>query len=699
MTKTQIWSKKTQSGQVSLALILFTIIIALLASFINWLAPVSKNPMEFTKPSEISHKSMASKNLQNKDYKSSSTCRSCHPEEYNSWQKTYHSTMTQWASKETIISDWQGKLTFQAREYKLFRKGDDFYVDMPKYGTNGDLAKDRMQQKVLMTTGSHHMQYYWFKAPWIKAERDDAGRASFNQYCSGCHGEDGGDSRNGLFNKGLGIENIKYFQESRYHDYYLPEISEKDFSQASRFMKRIQFPGGIIMFPFAWLIKDQKWIHDEYTYLQQHPEAEEFETYGNHWNNNCDSCHSTAAQYGYDKAHQIGQSHIVELGISCESCHGPAKKHTEYYQNPINRLASQGKGAHIVNPAKIDSKRSSEVCGRCHGNFSDKKGVSSTFLPGEKLSKWATPDDIDEDIDDWQEQSDDTKNTFWPDGTVFVAGRDYLGLLKTACYTKGELSCVSCHQMHGSDPEDQLKKGARKSEQCFSCHKSYKEDISAHTFHKEDSSGSNCVNCHMPYTTWGLLKANRSHRIDSPDVLMSTKHGRPNACNLCHLDKSIKEVAENLSSWYGKPMPAELFKEDKKDLERSAAVNWLLKGHAFQRALTSWHMGWGTAQKTSGKEWFVPFLALSLMDDYHAVRYRSLKSLLTFPYLKKIVTRIDSRKKANKKVIEEIISLWQEKYDKKGLDHILIKENGEFDLNRASDLLKDQDKSEFSVDE
>ena len=48
-----------------------------------------------------------------------------------------------------------------------------------------------------------------------------------------------------------------------------------------------------------------------------------------------------------------------------------------------------------------------------------------------------------------------------------------------------------------------------------------------------------CYNCHMPYTSYGLLKALRSHQITGPSVTTSVQTGRPNACNACHLDKPL----------------------------------------------------------------------------------------------------------------------------------------------------------------
>ena len=43
----------------------------------------------------------------------------------------------------------------------------------------------------------------------------------------------------------------------------------------------------------------------------------------------------------------------------------------------------------------------------------------------------------------------------------------------------------------------------------------------------------------------------------------------------------------------------------------SAALLWLLKGHAAQRAIAAWHAGWQPARDTSGGGWLAPHLAIT----------------------------------------------------------------------------------------
>ncbi len=107
--------------------------------------------------------------------------------------------------------------------------------------------------------------------------------------------------------------------------------------------------------------------------------------------------------------------------------------------------------------------------------------------------------------------------------------------------------------MHQSSPTNQLAKGMASNAACLQCHSSFEKRPEQHTHHLAGSSGSLCYNCHMPYTSYGLLKALRSHQISNPTVKASLQTGRPNACNLCHLDKSLRWTAQNLFAWYGIP--------------------------------------------------------------------------------------------------------------------------------------------------
>jgi hypothetical protein len=180
--------------------------------------------------------------------------------------------------------------------------------------------------------------------------------------------------------------------------------------------------------------------------------------------------------------------------------------------------------------------------------------------------------------------------------------------------------------MHdNSSSTNQLSAGMEGNQACMQCHTQFKETetLVEHTHHPADSSGSSCYNCHMPYTTYGLLKAIRSHTIESPSVATCVATGRPVACNLCHLDQSLKWTDEHLVQWYG-AKPTTLT-EDQKTTSASALL--ALRGDAGQRAIAAWAMGWPPARQASGERWLVPYLSQLLVDPYPAVRYIAGHSL------------------------------------------------------------------------
>jgi hypothetical protein len=219
---------------------------------------------------------------------------------------------------------------------------------------------------------------------------------------------------------------------------------------------------------------------------------------------------------------------------------------------------------------------------------------------------------------------------------VRVSGREYNGLIESPCYQQGEMTCMSCHQMHQTpgDPralkvwaDDQLKPGMAGDKACLQCHNTYADDIEKHTHHEQNSSGSRCMNCHMPHTTYGLLKAIRSHTVSSPSLRESTEYGRPNACNQCHLDKSLGWTGEHMQKWYGHDVPT--LTDDQKTI--AATALWLISGDAGQRALAAWSCGYSEARQASDTSWLKPYLTQLLIDPYDAVRFIAHCSLSTLP--------------------------------------------------------------------
>jgi hypothetical protein len=414
--------------------------------------------------------------------------------------------------------------------------------------------------------------------------------------------------------------------------------------------------------PVIWLTADQKWIPRR-SALMAPPAAHSMPETGA-WNGVCVACHSTNGRPAFDTPFgskpidtQSADTSAVEFGIACESCHGPAADHVARNRNPWRRYALHLSGAPdptIVQPARLDAARGSQVCGQCHSfwEFADGRDERDAnqhglrYRPGTDLttdrlivqptSNLSSPR-IQELL---AADAGFVRDMFWSDGMVRATGREYNGLIESPCFkratdAKRTMTCFSCHTMHKTADDarsldawadDQIAPDAAGNRACVQCH----PNSTSHSHHRAESSGSSCYNCHMPYTTYGLLKTIRSHQISSPSVQASLETGRPNACNLCHLDKTLAWTADALARWFGTTRP-ELGDDEQ---QVAASLLWLLRGDAGQRAIIAQSMGWAPAQETlpvTSRGWLQPYLALLQRDSYDAVRYIASRSLASLP--------------------------------------------------------------------
>lgn len=191
----------------------------------------------------------------------------------------------------------------------------------------------------------------------------------------------------------------------------------------------------------------------------------------------------------------------------------------------------------------------------------------------------------------------------------------------------------------------------------------------------------------MPRTSYGLLKAVRTHAITSPSVKATVDTGRPNACNLCHLDRTLGWTASKLNEWYQQPIPN--LSGDQTNV--ASAITFLLSGDAGQRALLAWHAGWSSAREISGEDWIAPYLAELLNDPYSVVRYiaqRSLKRLpgftqFDYDFIGSPSDREVARNKAR--------NIWNARPPGAGRPATLVRPDGTMDNARIRDLLKLRD--------
>ena len=213
--------------------------------------------------------------------------------------------------------------------------------------------------------------------------------------------------------------------------------------------------------PLVYLLNDKQWIPREQAFMHP-PEAGRMVT---QWNHHCIRCHSTGGVPGINESTGGFETSAAELGISCEACHGPGEQHVSVNRDPRRRYrlhANDGGDETIVNPAKLDHKRSSQVCGQCHGvyimrdEFAMRYAHEGTlYRPGDDLHRtryYIQHPNRDPEVrrrKDLMANPEFFRERWWPDGSILAGGREYTALSCSACYKQGEISCLSCHLRHG----------------------------------------------------------------------------------------------------------------------------------------------------------------------------------------------------------------------------------------------------------
>jgi predicted CXXCH cytochrome family protein len=302
---------------------------------------------------------------------------------------------------------------------------------------------------------------------------------------------------------------------------------------------------------------------------------------------NCEGCHVTGLSITKnDDGEFISGS--KELGISCESCHGPGELHVS---------EGGGKSRHIVNPEYLATDRGNEVCGQCHIRVINKAGESGAnfeteypciingeeitpFIPGKVLANYI------------EETTSDGKSTagYWNDNDTATLGENasennhsqkhhqqYQDLTKSHHYNYAGLKCYTCHEPHGSgiSGAPQLLRESDNNKLCIKCHGDLAKTMgkdgelqnkhAKHLYSSTNVGGSRCTGCHMPKTAKSAVDNDiSSHVFDIIQPYTSkamadvnTAAGKTNSastvitnsCYGCHSDEDTDYSVERWNEW------------------------------------------------------------------------------------------------------------------------------------------------------
>jgi predicted CXXCH cytochrome family protein len=247
----------------------------------------------------------------------------------------------------------------------------------------------------------------------------------------------------------------------------------------------------------------------------------------------CDGCHSV----GYN----IQTRQVAEWNVGCERCHGPGSSHVEH--------ATRG---NILNPARMDYVSASDTCIQCH---SQGRPVSNP-IEG-RYYDWPVGYRVGLNLRDYWQLEDhklgELSFTHFPDGTAHknrMQGNDFV---QSLMYRRG-VTCSDCHDVHGTKNYAQLRKPASKI--CLDCHGAGSRNgpreatLAEHTHHKDGSTGSDCVACHMPKIEAEIPGVFvRAHTFAFIAPAMTDKYKIPNPCTSCHMDKTAAWATDAMRDW------------------------------------------------------------------------------------------------------------------------------------------------------
>lgn len=288
----------------------------------------------------------------------------------------------------------------------------------------------------------------------------------------------------------------------------------------------VKFPDGRYQcLRTAWDSVKNKWFDLYPDFKVVHSEWLHWSRGGLNWNTMCSDCHSTNVRKNYDFETDTFNTKYAIINVNCEACHGPGKQHVEDVKRLGNKYASTGT---MQMTLKTAPKELVDQCARCHmrrEQFSEAFNFEGTMLDH------YYPQLIEEPI-------------YYSDGQILDEDYVYGSFIQSKMY-KNNIACNNCHNSHS------LKLKFEGNLLCAQCHLPEKFNTPKHHFHKMDTDGAQCINCHMPgkYYMGNDFRRDHSFRVPRPDL--SLKYGTPNACSGCHKDKDDKWAQEAFYKQYG----------------------------------------------------------------------------------------------------------------------------------------------------
>ncbi len=302
-------------------------------------------------------------------------------------------------------------------------------------------------------------------------------------------------------------------------------------------------PGRLQALDLAWDTTRRRWYH-------LYPDQDLKGGDGLHWtgpyknwNARCAECHATGYAKNYDARARTYSSVQSEIGVGCEACHGPGEAHVTWAKAPDtydpSRFPGTGSRGLTVDLAEVDPGVEIEACAACHARRQSLTSRSSA--PGDRFLDNFVPALL-------------RTGLYHADGQILDEVYVYGSFLQSKMHAQG-VRCTDCHEPH------RLGTLAEGNALCTRCHnpegtprfpdlKPGQFDSPSHHFHKEGGNGAKCANCHMLAQIYMVVDPRRDHSFRVPRPDLSVRLDTPNACTLCHDDKTDAWAAEKVRVWH-----------------------------------------------------------------------------------------------------------------------------------------------------
>lgn len=301
---------------------------------------------------------------------------------------------------------------------------------------------------------------------------------------------------------------------------------------------KVELPAGRIQcLSIAWDTHRSRWFH---LYPKQQIPAGDWLHWtggGQNWNYMCADCHSTNLQKNFDVAANAYHTSWTEIDVGCEACHGPASEHLARAESSLGFNDPRHFHSYALNRLKGGSSLGEiETCAPCH---SRRRIVHGEYVHGRPYNDFYEVEKLD-------------GNLYFADGQIKEELYEYGSFLQSRMFREN-VRCSNCHDPHSLKPK------FAGNALCTQCHVVAKYDTPAHHHHELNSTGSKCVECHMPERTYMEVDPRRDHSIRVPRPDLTAKLGAPNACAQCHdaigkeksnLAFSNDKLISVVESWY-----------------------------------------------------------------------------------------------------------------------------------------------------